>query len=87
MKRSFAEIILQLRKDSGLGFRAFARKCGISVSTLQRYESGENEPSQENLRRISRNLNRSISVLVGEEELRLISEKELKKLKKADPEK
>ena len=85
--RNFAEILKSLRLNSGLGLRAFAKKCGISLSTLQRYESGENEPSQENLRRISKNLGRPIAVLVGEEELRLISEKELKKLKKMEPEK
>jgi transcriptional regulator with XRE-family HTH domain len=81
MENDFASILRTLHDKSGLTVRAFAKKCGISPSSLQRYEKREIEPSQKVLRRISANLGHPISVLVGEERLVVISEKELDRLK------
>lgn len=74
----FATIIRICREESKLSWRAWAKKCGVSLSSVQRYESGEMEPSLTVLRRISKNLRIPISVLSGQEPLRMIPGPETK---------
>jgi transcriptional regulator with XRE-family HTH domain len=81
MENNFASVLQMLHRDSGLSVRKFAKKCGISPSSLQRYEYEGVEPSQRVLRRISEKLGYPVSVLIGEDRLVIVSEKQLEKIK------
>ncbi len=55
--RQMANLISQLRKDSGLNQLEFAKLCRVSFRTLQRIEAGEISPRIELLFRILKALN------------------------------
>lgn len=41
--------IKEVRNDNGLSMRSFAKKLGLSVTSISRIESGENNPSRQTL--------------------------------------
>jgi len=61
---AFRGNLRSLRKARGLSLRAAARLIGVSLSTLQRYESLETSPSIERVEKIARAFNVDISVLI-----------------------
>ncbi|MEO6318312.1 MAG: helix-turn-helix transcriptional regulator [Acidimicrobiales bacterium] len=48
-----AEVLQLLRRRSGLGLRALARRAGTSHATLHAYETGAVEPRVGTLRRVA----------------------------------
>jgi transcriptional regulator with XRE-family HTH domain len=61
---AFLGNLKNLRKAQGLSLRAAARLIGVSLSTLQRYESRQTSPSIEKVDQIARAFNVDISVLI-----------------------
>lgn len=49
------ERIKKVRTEAGLSQRAFGEKIGVTASSINRLESGENNPSEQTLRLISSN--------------------------------
>lgn len=49
------ERIKKVRTDAGLSQRAFGGMIGVTASSINRLESGENNPSEQTLRLISSN--------------------------------
>lgn len=82
MKRNFPEVLKFLHDDSTLSHREFAKKCGISPSSLSRYEQGTTNPGLKLIERIGINLGYTLAVLTGEEELKVVSVKDLDRLRK-----
>lgn len=62
---NFQNIFKQLRISSGLTQNEFARKIGISRSTIGMYETGAREPDFETLEKIADYFNVDIDYLLG----------------------
>lgn len=54
-----------LREQHGWSQREFARLCGLADSQVNRYESGDNDPSATNLRAMAKMLGVSTDYLLG----------------------
>ena len=48
-----AQLILQVRRRSGLGLRDLARRAGTSHATLHAYETGDKAPRLDTLARVA----------------------------------
>jgi DNA-binding XRE family transcriptional regulator len=59
-EKTTAEKIYKLRMLNGCTQREFANKCGVGYSSICKYETGWN-PSNENLKKICKALNKDIS--------------------------
>lgn len=57
--------IKELRKKMGLNKQEFAKKLGISTTTLYRYENGINEPNIEMLIKLADIFGTSVDYLIG----------------------
>ncbi len=68
----FSSNIKLLRIASGLTWREWAKKCGVSLSSAQRYELEEVKPSYDVLLRISKNLRIPVAALSGQEPLKVV---------------
>jgi transcriptional regulator with XRE-family HTH domain len=68
----FSSNIKLLRIASGLTWREWAKKCGVSLSSAQRYELEEVKPSYDVLLRISKNLRIPVASLSGQEPLIIV---------------
>ncbi|MCD7951374.1 MAG: helix-turn-helix domain-containing protein [Synergistaceae bacterium] len=56
-----------LRESAGFTSKEdFAKKIGVALNTLYRWESGTREPDSETMLKLARLLNTSVSYLVGE---------------------
>ena len=53
--------IVQERKKAKLSRESLARKCGVSVSAIQKYERGERLPKLETIQKIADVLNVPVS--------------------------
>lgn len=78
----FPKRLALLRKANNLSQQTLAKRAGISVVQLQRYEAGKSQPTLEVIRRLAMALSVSADVLVFEaherdpgEDLRLQFEK------------
>lgn len=83
-----ADNIRELRLSRGLTQDAFAEKCGLSRSTVARYESGAVDPSAEALQRIATTFGVSSDRLLGIENIDKESDDiwELREALRRDPE-
>lgn len=59
--------IRKVRKDMGMTQVEFSEFCGLSRSSIARYELGVNPPNRAALKKIATALNTTVSVLLGEE--------------------
>jgi len=64
---SFSERLTALRKERGLTQKAFAEMCGMHTTQIQRYESGETQPTLEALKKLALGLHVSADLLVFDE--------------------
>lgn len=85
---SVADNIRELRVSLSLTQDMFAEKCGLSRSTVARYESGTVDPSAEALQRIATAFNISSDRLLGLENIDKESDEiwELREALRRDPE-
>lgn len=60
-----AEILKKLRKEKGMTQTEFAEKINMSRSAYAKYETGENEPTLENLKRIADFYGCGLDLLAG----------------------
>ena len=63
--KTFAERILALRTNAGLTREQFYQQTGLSTRTLQRYESGEREPTLSTLVMFAKFYRVSLDYLAG----------------------
>lgn len=61
----FSERLKQLRKERGLTQKGMAELLGLKLRAYQYYESGEHEPSLDNLVIVADTLQTSIDYLTG----------------------
>ena len=61
---SFSERLTALRKERGLTQKVFAEMCGMHTTQIQRYESGETQPTLEALKKLALGLHVSADLLV-----------------------
>lgn len=61
----FSERLKQLRKERGLTQKEMAELLGLKLRAYQYYESGEHEPSLDNLVIVADTLQTSIDYLTG----------------------
>lgn len=73
MGKKFNEILIGLRKSSGLTQAEFAQKIGVSRSAIGNYEKGVRRPDFETTEAIADYFNVSLGYLMGRDE----SDKEL----------
>ena len=73
MGKKFNEILIGLRKSSGLTQEEFAKKIGVSRSAIGNYEKGVRRPDFETTEAIADYFNVSLGYLMGRDE----SDKEL----------
>ena len=73
MGKKFNEILIGLRKSSGLTQAEFAKKIGVSRSAIGNYEKGVRRPDFETTEAIADYFNVSLGYLMGRDE----SDKEL----------
>ena len=73
MGKKFNEILIGLRKSSGLTQEEFAEKIGVSRSAIGNYEKGVRRPEYEIMEAIADYFNVSLGYLMGRDE----SDKEL----------
>jgi len=59
--------IRKVREDMGMTQEEFSEFCGLSRSSIARYELGTNPPNRAALKKIATALNTTVSVLLGEE--------------------
>jgi len=59
------EILKKLRKEKSLSQEEFAEKINISRSAYAKYETGENEPTLENLKKIADFYGCALDLLAG----------------------
>ena len=64
---TFAERLVQLRKQHGLTQQALADRAEIHVTLLRRYEAGKTQPNIDTLRRIALALTISADLLLFDE--------------------
>ena len=64
---TFAERLIQLRKQHGLTQQALADRAEIHVTLLRRYEAGKTQPNIDTLRRIALALSISADMLLFDE--------------------
>jgi transcriptional regulator with XRE-family HTH domain len=64
---TFAERLIQLRKQHGLTQQALADRAEIHVTLLRRYEAGKTQPNIDTLRRIALALTISADLLLFDE--------------------
>jgi len=62
---TFPEVLRLIRKNNGWSFRVAAKKMGISMSSLQRYEKAEVNPTLTVLYRIAEAIDVDMAVLLG----------------------
>ena len=62
--------------------RVFAKMCGISPSSLQRYEKGEVSPNLRTIEKIARRLDVKSDIFTSDEDLKIISAKDLDRLRR-----
>ena len=61
---SFAQRLQTLRKERGLTQKALSEKIGVHTTQVQRYESGDTQPSLTALRKLALALNVTTDALV-----------------------
>ena len=66
----FCKQLKLLRKESGLSQQEFAKKVGVSKSSVNMYERGEREPSLETLESIADYFNVDMDFLLGKSKYR-----------------
>ncbi len=54
-----------LREENGLSQRELARRCGMAVSIVSKYENGESDPSSTYLKLMAEQLGVSTDYLLG----------------------
>ena len=62
---SIATQIATLRAETGLTLEAFAARCGLTASSIQRYEKGTVSPTVEALEKIAHGTDRPLNVWFG----------------------
>ena len=62
----FSDRIARLRKDRGLNQAQLAKKLGVSVDSVRRWEQGKRSPDVEMLRKIAQVLDTTVSYISGE---------------------
>ena len=67
---TFNERLVALRKKRGLTQKALAEACGMHTTQVQRYESGETQPTLEALRKLALGLHCSSDLLVFDKDER-----------------
>ena len=84
-KENFNEILKELRVKNNISQKELARKLNISLSTYSKYEQGLNNPTSENLFKISNFFNLSVGSFLKEniehEKERINFDNYLKKIK------
>ena len=65
-KENFNEILKELRVKNNISQKELARKLNISLSTYSKYEQGLNNPTSENLFKISNFFNLSVGSFLKE---------------------
>lgn len=65
-----------------ISVRIFAKRCGISPSSLQRYEKGEVSPNLRTMERMAKKLDIKPEIFTGGEDLKIISAKDLERLRR-----
>lgn len=70
----FPEILISLRKETGLSQEKVARKCDISLLQYWRFEKGEQKPGFDKLIAIANCFNVSLDYLVGRSSKREITD-------------
>ncbi|MBR0232757.1 MAG: helix-turn-helix transcriptional regulator, partial [Synergistaceae bacterium] len=64
----FSDMIARLRKEKGLNQKEFAKKLGVSVDSVRRWEQGKRSPDVEKLSDIAKVLGTTVSYILGETE-------------------
>lgn len=67
---SFSDRLAALRKERGLTQKALAAACDMHATQIQRYESGETQPTLDALRRLALALSVSTDMLVFDKDER-----------------
>lgn len=67
---TFSQRLVTLRKERGLTQKALAEKAGTHLTQVQRYESGETQPTLDALRKLTLALNVSADRLVFDQDER-----------------
>lgn len=62
----FSDRIARLRKERGLNQTQLAKKLGVSVDSVRRWEQGKRSPDVEMLRNIAHVLDTTVSYISGE---------------------
>ena len=62
----FSDRIARLRKNRGLNQTQLAKKLGVSVDSVRRWEQGKRSPDVEMLRNIAQVLDTTVSYISGE---------------------
>ena len=65
MDMQIGEKIRTLRKAAGLSQQQLANELGISEKSIQRYETGENEPNSQTMRMLATYFSVSADYLLG----------------------
>ena len=70
----FSEILVSLRKETGLSQEKIARKCDTSLLQYRRFEKGEQKPGFDKLIAIANCFNVSLDYLVGRSSKREVTD-------------
>jgi transcriptional regulator with XRE-family HTH domain len=62
----FAEKLIKLRKEKGFTQQEFAKKIGIGITQVKRYEGGKSSPTLEVIKNIAKTLSVSADELIFE---------------------
>ena len=60
MEAQYGQSIRQVRKNLKLTQEAFAQKCGISLTSLRRYEANERQPNISTIESMAKALNMTL---------------------------
>ncbi len=67
----FGKRLKYLRETRNFSSKAFAKKVGVSPSTITQIEKGNKEPSLETLRKIAKSLDTDVALLFATKDVRV----------------